>query len=151
MRHKTISQYEAAVRQHCRECQGDKKLVSTHCDSTGCIWFDDRAALIERTLTLSLFTFAGFKAHCRLYLINEYDNMLSSMWWSDIRLMVAEHLREIRAAQPKPCWWGAIAAEVMPAVGWMTNGETRTSPINRASENKYIKRIWSSIPRETVA
>ena len=93
---------------------------------------------MDRSEQLGLFTFVGFREHFRGYMVSNRAAMTDSLWWSDIRRMVSLNLAAHRMAPPKGSWWGRVAS-TMPAVGWYIDGETRTSPYNRARENRYTK------------
>ena len=139
MRHKTISQFESAVREHCKQCQGAKKLHSAHCSDTKCIWYDDRKSLIQTANQLTLFTSNGFYDECIKYLTANYKNMLSRLWWSEIRLELESHLDKIRASRPNKNWWGALQGRLKNA-GWVKDNSTkRISPITRSEEYLYFK------------
>ena len=137
MRHRTIKQFDAAVQAWCNNCRGD--APAGYCPQAGCTWRDDFIAISDRAEALSLFTYAGFLAECRMYLTTHRGDMLAEMWWSDIRHAITEHLRETKTAQPNPRWWSAVAQQLLPACGWMRTEITRVSPINRARENLYMR------------
>jgi hypothetical protein len=133
------------ARDQCLECDGTRKLVASHCTGklpTGktCRWFKYRVYRLVRCQQMTLFTFDIFKDYCKQFLVENYSLMLSQMWWSDIRLLIEDKLNHQRI-RFSPRWWSAIAQEILPPIGWYIDGVTRTSPINRARENKYSKII----------
>jgi hypothetical protein len=96
--------------------------------------------MLERVETLSIFTFEGFQGHCILFLNSVYNFMLTSMWWSDVRRMIEADLDANRIKRPSNgSWYSSIAQNVFPEIGWYIDGKTRTSPINKARENRYTK------------
>jgi len=143
MLHKTLNHYQEAVRQFCRECQQTKKLVSSHCTASNCVWFDDRKSLLERHVQTTLFTSNGFYQVCLDFLAANNKSLLNQMWWSDIRLTIESYLDSIRAKKPSGNqlnWWGHLSKQVYKA-GFVRTDQTRISPINGASECLYVKRI----------
>lgn len=131
----------AVLRSHCSKCQGDIKLVSDHCFNKSCDWFKYRQQILDRVNQLSIFTFAGFKAEARKYLIEHYSDMLNSEWCSDIRQRLENHFREIRGGPISGRWYSNIFQELLPEIGWYIDGETRTHPKHRSRENRYSKRM----------
>jgi hypothetical protein len=127
------------ARGQCLECDGARRLVESHCTNEACRWFKYRKFRLERSQQMVMFTFDIFCQHCTDFLFNKKDSMLSSMFWSDIRLMLVADLNEHRIKQPPARWWSTIAQDVLPRIGWRIDGVTRTSPINRARENRYSK------------
>jgi hypothetical protein len=127
------------ARGQCLDCDGAKKLVNSHCTNVKCRWFKYRKYCLERSQQMTIFPYDVFRSHCWSFLVNNYDKMLQSMFWSDIRLMLAADLDAHRIKQPPARWWSAIAQDVLPRIGWYIDGVTRPSPINRARENRYSK------------
>lgn len=141
MRHKTIADYENAVRQHCRKCQGSKKLVENHCSLTSCDWYDDRQSLIVQSRPMVMFSAEAFYQNALSILKNDYDKMLSRLWWSDIRKHIEKRFDDFRYKKPSNYqlnWYGSLAKKIYVA-GWIRTNTERYSPINNALERLYVK------------
>jgi hypothetical protein len=134
----TVDNAFDAIRKHCLKCDGAKKLVSSHCTNNKCDLFPFRKYRLERCQQMTIFTFDAFKEFCNKFLKDNYYNMMQQMWWSDIRIIIESMLKKERI-QFSSNWWSAIAQEILPPIGWRIDGATRTSPINRARENRYSK------------
>lgn len=141
MRHKTVGEYEEAVRKFCRKCQNSKRLVENHCTATDCDWYDDRQSLIIQTRPMIMFSAEGFYQNAISILKEDYDNMLSCLWWSDIRLHIEKRFDDLRYKKPSKNqlnWYGCLSRKIVD-VGWSQAFTTRISPLNGAREHMYVK------------
>lgn len=136
MRHKTVTEYDKAVLQYCRQCCGRKKIVVSDCGDLSCVWHDDMKA--PRYIQVSLFPKEQFFEECERWMIKNLPE--SGFWYVDMRRKLEEYIqKEVRFGSVVPQWWSSVSG-LCRKFGYVRTEERRVSQYTRSDEFYWRKK-----------